>query len=117
MKNAIKFSKVKGQIEIKRDYSYENGLLIVEVKDQGVGIAPNERQKLFTHFGKLDRTAEINHEGIGLGLIIVKKIIESVGGTITVFSDGIDYGSLFKFVIPLEEVPSDDSHIHLLTDS
>ena len=43
----------------------------------------------------------MNHEGIGLGLIIVQKIIEQIGGFMTVHSDGIDKGSLFEFNMPL----------------
>ena len=50
----------------------------------------------------------MNHEGIGLGLIIVKKIIEEVGGNITVFSEGVGKGSLFKFTLPLEQIYEDN---------
>ena len=45
---------------------------MVHIKDSGVGISQEDFQKLFTRFGKLLRTAEMNSEGIGLGLIIVK---------------------------------------------
>ena len=45
---------------------------MVNVKDNGTGIAKEDLSKLFTRFGKLHRTAEMNHEGLGLGLTIVK---------------------------------------------
>ena len=59
---------------------------------------------LFTRFGKLQRTASINSEGLGLGLTIVKQIVELAGGKIDVHSDGKDAGSCFEFTMPLESV-------------
>ena len=56
--------------------------IIVLVRDSGVGIDAEDFKKLFTRFGKLHRTAEMNSEGIGLGLTIVKNIIEKSGGQI-----------------------------------
>ena len=44
----------------------------------------------------------MNHEGIGLGLVIVKKIIEQVGGSIAIKSDGLGKGSVFEFIMPLQ---------------
>lgn len=57
-------------------YESANQMLTVEVLDSGVGIAPEDFPKLFTRFGKLHRTAKMNSEGIGLGLKIVKAIVE-----------------------------------------
>ena len=50
---------------------------MVHIEDTGVGIAKEDIPKLFTRFGKLHRTAELNSAGIGLGLMIVKQIVES----------------------------------------
>lgn len=55
-------------------YEPKSEMLTVDVEDNGVGIAAKEFPKLFTRFGKLHRTAEMNSEGIGLGLTIVKEI-------------------------------------------
>ena len=52
----------------------------MHVSDTGAGISDDELPQLFSRFGKLQRTAEINHEGIGLGLTIVKSIVELHGG-------------------------------------
>ena len=73
----------------------------MSVTDSGVGIAREDSQKLFKHFGKLGSTSDMNHEGIGLGLVIVKKIIEQVGGSIVIKSDGLGKGSAFEFIMPL----------------
>ena len=72
IKNALKFTK-KGSIDIRTSYHpLENQMLKVQVIDTGVGIAAEEIDALFTRFGKLQRTADMNNEGIGLGLTIVE---------------------------------------------
>ena len=60
--------------------------------------------KLFTRFGKLKRTAAINSAGIGLGLTIVKQIVESGGGHIKVKSAGLEKGSKFSFSMKMDHV-------------
>lgn len=72
------------------------------IKDTGAGIAPGDVPRLFTRFGKLHRTADLNHEGIGLGLSIVKQIVEQSGGSISVHSDGPGQGSLFCFSMKMD---------------
>mmetsp|Transcript_9884 Transcript_9884/g.7026 ORF Transcript_9884/g.7026 Transcript_9884/m.7026 type:complete len:94 (+) Transcript_9884:263-544(+) len=79
------------------EYDYTASLLIVHVRDTGKGIKQEDQSKLFKMFGKLQRTAEINHEGVGLGLTISKMLVEKLGGEISVQSDGIDKGSCFSF--------------------
>ena len=81
VKNAINFTK-HGLIEIQASYSNPLRSIIVGVRDSGVGIDKEEFKKLFTRFGKLHRTSEMNSGGIGLGLTIVKNIIEKSGGQI-----------------------------------
>ena len=71
VKNAFKFTR-KGHILIKVGYEVDKSKLLVQVVDTGKGIAKEDLNKLFTRFGKLQRTAEMNHEGIGLGLNIAK---------------------------------------------
>lgn len=54
--------------------------MIVSVSDTGIGIAEEDKNKLFNLFGKLESTALINTTGIGLGLSICKKIVEAFDG-------------------------------------
>lgn len=63
--------------------------------DSGAGIAAEDIPKLFKRFGKLDRTAKMNRQGIGLGLTIVKEIAELANGNIKVVSEGVGKGSCF----------------------
>ena len=55
-------------------------MLVVDVIDTGTGIAAEDMATLFSRFGKLHRTANMNSEGIGLGLTIVKQIVKSAKG-------------------------------------
>ena len=71
VKNAFKFTDT-GKVEVKLSYNHRRGVLAGQVKDTGKGIAKEDLAKLFSRFGKLQRTADVNHEGIGLGLTIVK---------------------------------------------
>ena len=72
IKNAIKFTE-EGSIDICVKYTgLQRGKLKIDVKDTGHGIESLDMPLLFTRFGKLQRTAEMNTNGIGLGLTIVK---------------------------------------------
>ena len=79
------------------------------MKDTGVGIASEDLLKLFNRFGKLQRTAQMNSEGIGLGLNIVKQIIDLSGGSISAHSDGLGHGSTFTFSMKMKENDLDSS--------
>ena len=70
VKNALKFTK-QGSIQIKVSYNKLLKSIVVHVEDTGVGIRNEDFPLLFTRFGKLQRTAEMNSEGIGLGLMNV----------------------------------------------
>ena len=71
VKNAVKFTST-GIISIKTTFQQEYDNLSICVQDTGVGIDPSDLGKVFTRFGKLQRTAEMNSEGLGLGLTITK---------------------------------------------
>ena len=70
VRNSIKFTE-SGVIFISVSYDFDDNLFIC-VQDTGVGIAKKDIGQVFTRFGKLQRTAEMNSEGLGLGLTIVK---------------------------------------------
>ena len=106
VRNALKFTPQSGSIMIKASYRPKpENLLIVHVQDTGKGILSEEMAQLFTRFGKMTRTAENNSsEGIGLGLTIVKQIVESGGGHVGVESAGRDKGSVFKISMKMQSV-------------
>ncbi|WP_407355559.1 ATP-binding protein [Methanolobus sp. WCC5] len=98
LNNAVKFSKKNGAISIV----VENGeeFVKVSVSDNGIGIGPEELKKIFDKFYQIDSTSTRKVGGSGLGLSIVKGIIEGQGGTITVSSE---YGRGSTFVFTLKK--------------
>ena len=71
VKNALKFTK-DGNIEIVATYDKQTEMLKVHIIDDGKGITDDEMTELFNMFGKLKRTASLNNNGIGMGLMICK---------------------------------------------
>lgn len=72
------------------------------MRDTGTGIDSEDLTKLFSRFGKLHRTANLNHEGIGLGLTIVKQIVEQSQGEVRVYSEGLGCGSVFQITMEMQ---------------
>ena len=68
-------------------------------RDEGVGISKKGRNKLFSEFGRLDETRDINKAGIGLGLSICKELIHKFGGSIDVKSE-LGFGTDFIVYVP-----------------
>ena len=89
VKNALKFTEY-GTVRLKALYDSSTSQLHLSVEDTGVGIKEEDIPLLFNKFGKLQRTAAMNDAGIGLGLTIVKQIVECAGGKIQASSPGLD---------------------------
>lgn len=84
--------------------------MVVKVVDTGKGFAEKEGKNLFKMFGKLKGTADMNVDGIGLGLMICKQLIEFNGGQISITSEGIDMGATvsFTFKATMEDSEQDE---------
>lgn len=101
MKNAFKFCR-NGSVRIIAAYDEVEEQLLVHVVDTGKGIKEEEKNMLFKQFGKLLRTADMNHEGIGMGLMICQNLVMMNDGEISVHSDGVDKGSAFSFTMKMQ---------------
>lgn len=97
--NAIKYTPEGGHILVKAWLA--NQTLLTEVTDDGIGIAADNLDKLFSPFRQLDMSYTRQVGGTGLGLSISKGIIEAHGGTIDVRSPGLGQGTTFRFALPL----------------
>ena len=95
--NAIKYGKQNGFVEVGFD-ALENGKVIVRVKDNGEGIEKHHIPRLFERFYRVDKSGARTEGGSGLGLSIVKHIIEAHNGKIHVKSD-FNVGSEFSFTL------------------
>ncbi|MGN0638458.1 MAG: ATP-binding protein [Huintestinicola sp.] len=100
--NAVKFTQ-KGCVVIKvTQTKHDYGInLSVSVSDTGIGISPENIEKLFNSFQQVDTKKNRSVEGTGLGLAISKRLIKSMGGFLNV-SSVYGSGSEFRFVIPLK---------------
>ncbi|RLC73281.1 MAG: hypothetical protein DRJ03_21470 [Chloroflexi bacterium] len=99
--NAIKYSPGGGDIAV-RGYE-ENGQIVVQVSDQGIGIPPEELERVFERFYRVENETTQNVRGVGLGLAVCRSIVEAHGGHIWVEST-LGVGSVFCFA--LEREPS-----------
>lgn len=103
LKNAITFTE-RGTVElrIKRDtgLSPDQPLLRIDVQDTGIGIDPDKQQLVFDLFSQVDTSNSRSHGGVGLGLMLTKRLVELMGGTITLHSVP-GSGSTFTVRLPL----------------
>src|SRR3990170_1877717 len=106
LSNAVKFTK-SGEIKIKVSCQEDKNIpmdILVAVTDTGIGIEPDEGDKLFSRFGQLVRgSRSLAAKGSGLGLYIAKGIVEAMGGSIWYESEGAGMGSTFYFTVPLAD--------------
>jgi len=98
--NAIKFTPEQGQIAIwlERVESYAQ----ITVSDTGIGINPDFLPYVFEQFRQADTQYTARHKGLGLGLAIVRSLVEMHNGTITAASDGEGHGAMFTVRLPLK---------------
>jgi signal transduction histidine kinase len=95
--NAIEYNQPKGSVDLTVER--ENGHLRLEVRDTGIGIAPEAREHIFERFYRADASRHAEGLHAGLGLSIVKGYVDLMGGTITVESDP-GKGSSFRLELP-----------------
>jgi signal transduction histidine kinase len=111
--NAIKYSPTGGAVQVSAQVwdrpapeAQANGRswLRVTVRDQGLGLPPDARAKIFDRFYRIQDDARYSIRGTGLGLAICKEIIQAHGGAIWAESDGPGQGSAFSFTLPAAEI-------------
>lgn len=99
LSNAVKFTSSGGKVNI--ELTVENSQAKAQVKDTGKGINPDFLPYVFDYFRQENSSSTRNTGGLGLGLAIVRHLVELHGGNIQVESPGIDEGTTFTVEIPL----------------
>ena len=97
--NAIKFTPSGGQITVRINCGEDCARL--EIVDTGVGIEPDFLPYVFDRFRQADSTSKRRHGGLGLGLAIVRHLVEQHGGEVSADSRGVDKGSIFTIELPM----------------
>jgi len=105
--NAVKFTPPGGSIEVRLFSRHSN--VVVEVQDTGAGIRPEFLPYAFNRFAQQEGGTMRRHGGMGIGLSIVKQLVELHGGTIAVSSEGEGRGSTFTVSIPVQAAIPIDS--------
>lgn len=98
LSNAIKYTPENGYIQVSVKVTHKD--IIVSVKDSGIGIPKDKLDLIFDRFGQVDGSFNRKCEGSGIGLSIVKNLVEMHGGNISVKSK-VNEGSQFIFTIPI----------------
>jgi signal transduction histidine kinase len=105
LSNAVKFTPAGGQIGLKVEGDVAHGRALFMVWDTGIGITPADAVRLFQPFVQVDSSLSRPYEGAGLGLMLVRRMAEMHGGSVTLESDGVPgKGSRLTVALPWQPV-------------
>jgi signal transduction histidine kinase len=107
--NAVKFSPQGGTIRITADRA-DDGIpgVRISIVDRGKGMTADELDRAFTEFSQGDESDTRHFGGLGLGLALVREVVERHGGTVTAESDGSGTGSKFSIFLPAMPIQPED---------
>jgi signal transduction histidine kinase len=103
LSNAAKYSDAGRSIEVVAQR--EGSFVTVAVHDHGIGLTEQQIREVFELFAQVDTSVERARGGLGIGLTLVKQLVEMHGGTIEVESPGLGQGSCFSVSLPLRDAP------------
>jgi len=115
LNNAAKYTPEGGSIELSawreegNGADPENGEAVIAVQDSGVGLAPDMLPRVFDMFAQVDRSVARAQGGLGIGLALVKQLVEMHGGSVEAHSDGVGSGCRFIVRLPLVAVAWPDA--------
>jgi len=114
LSNAQKYSPGGGEILFSAHRLGE--IVEVSVEDHGLGLEPDELNKLFNKFYRAESAQRLRIKGTGLGLVICRRIVEAHGCSIHATSDGLGKGSTFTFTVPISLPPAPTADVVLVED-
>ena len=118
LSNALKFTPKDGRVEIRLQRVYSHAE--ITVSDTGPGISSDFLPFVFDRFRQHDSTTTRSYGGLGLGLAIVRQLVELHGGTVTVVSPGIGQGTTFTVTLPgiiIPQLPSDPEPLNSIVEA
>lgn len=105
LENARKFTEPDGEVQVELAISASNAQAVLTVRDTGMGIEPEMLPRLFDVFSQADRSLDRSRGGLGLGLALVKGLMELHDGSVEARSAGVGKGAEFVLRLPLEPEP------------
>jgi len=102
LSNGVKFTPIGGTVGVR--VFDECGESVIEVRDTGVGIAPDHLARVFQRFWQADATVSREYGGLGLGLALVRHLVELHGGSVSAASDGPGQGATLTVRLPSRTV-------------
>lgn len=115
--NAVKFTDVGGTVTINLDEDESKNIIILDVADTGIGIPKDKQEIIFERFGQVDSNLSRHAEGTGIGLSLVKKLVDVLNGKIELESE-LGIGSNFRITIPAnQQIEKEFDDSFLVTDN
>ncbi len=101
LSNAVRFTSANGRVTVT---GWRDAGITLRVQDTGAGIAPEDLPHVFERFRQVDSSTSRAHGGLGLGLAIVRHLVEAHGGTATATSGGLGCGATFTIALPIRAI-------------
>jgi signal transduction histidine kinase/DNA-binding response OmpR family regulator len=111
--NAAKYTPRGGRISLS--VAQEEGFVVFRVRDSGVGIPPEFLANIFDPFTQFDRSLARSHGGLGIGLTLVRRLVEMQGGSVLARSEGRNRGSEFTVRLPAADVSESRTEVEATT--
>lgn len=105
LQNASKFTPQGGRVDVLLDVEPDRRMAVIRVRDTGIGIRPEVLPRLFEFFMQEDSSLARSRGGLGLGLALVKLMIQMHGGSVEAASEGVDRGAEFTIHLPVDDNP------------
>jgi len=106
LNNAVKYTGPRGTLTVTG--AVEGDMTVLHVKDTGIGIDPTMLPRVFDLFVQAEASLDRTRGGLGIGLTLVKSLVELHGGTVSVYSEGLGHGSVFVVRLPLANAAEDE---------
>jgi signal transduction histidine kinase len=101
LSNAVKFTPDKGRVLLEACRANDGEAVAISVSDSGIGLKPEDLERIFDPFEQADGSFSRKYQGTGLGLALTRKMVEMHGGKIWAESEGLNQGSRFQFTLPI----------------
>ena len=106
LNNAAKYTPRGGRVTLRGGEAHEPGMVLIEVADTGIGIPPDMLEYVFDRFTQVQHHVDRAQGGLGIGLSVVKSLVEMHGGRVSADSAGSGAGSLFRIWLPRADTPT-----------